>query len=102
MHLTSSDALLNCVQIKVLLMAVKDFDPENGDPSYTMSIIDLLLECVELSYRHGMHPLILTSMMDIFLYQTSADFMLSKGSSDLERHGFNALYRLFASSFISI
>ncbi|KAJ0974071.1 hypothetical protein J5N97_016036 [Dioscorea zingiberensis] len=37
--------------IKVLLMAVKDFDPEKGDPAYTMGIVDLLLQCVELSYR---------------------------------------------------
>ncbi|XP_050237389.1 protein SPIRRIG [Mercurialis annua] len=37
--------------IKVLLMAVKDFDPDSGDSAYTMSIVDLLLECVELSYR---------------------------------------------------
>ncbi|XP_068651356.1 protein SPIRRIG-like isoform X2 [Aristolochia californica] len=37
--------------IKVLLMSVKDFDPDNGDSAYTMGIVDLLLECVELSYR---------------------------------------------------
>ncbi|KAJ9548207.1 hypothetical protein OSB04_020750 [Centaurea solstitialis] len=37
--------------IKVLLMAVKGFDPQSGDPAYTMGIVDLLLECVELSYR---------------------------------------------------
>ncbi|XP_072990380.1 protein SPIRRIG isoform X1 [Typha latifolia] len=37
--------------IKVFLMAVKDFDPEKGDAAYTMGIVDLLLECVELSYR---------------------------------------------------
>ncbi|XP_010917623.1 protein SPIRRIG [Elaeis guineensis] len=37
--------------IKVLLMAVKDFDSEKGDSAYTMGIVDLLLECVELSYR---------------------------------------------------
>ncbi|CAA2979330.1 SPIRRIG isoform X1 [Olea europaea subsp. europaea] len=37
--------------IKVLLIAVKDFRPECGDPAYTMGIVDLLLECVELSYR---------------------------------------------------
>ncbi|KAL5988691.1 hypothetical protein ACLOJK_026791 [Asimina triloba] len=37
--------------IRVLLMAVKDFDPESGDPAYTMGIVDRLLECVELSYR---------------------------------------------------
>ena len=34
-------------------MAVKDFDPECGDPAYTMGIVDMLLECVELSYRQG-------------------------------------------------
>ncbi|KAL7172471.1 hypothetical protein ACSBR2_032039 [Camellia fascicularis] len=37
--------------IKVLLMAVKDFNPDCGDPAYTMGIVDLLLQCVELSYR---------------------------------------------------
>ncbi|XP_077245423.1 protein SPIRRIG-like [Tasmannia lanceolata] len=37
--------------IKVLLMAVKDFNPESGDSAYTMGIVDLLHECVELSYR---------------------------------------------------
>ncbi|KAK3149380.1 hypothetical protein QOZ80_3AG0216630 [Eleusine coracana subsp. coracana] len=37
--------------IKVLLMSVKDFNPESGDAAYTMGIVDLLLECVELSYR---------------------------------------------------
>ncbi|KAH7577596.1 hypothetical protein JRO89_XS01G0272200 [Xanthoceras sorbifolium] len=37
--------------IKVLLMAVKDFNPDCGDSAYTMGIVDLLLECVELSYR---------------------------------------------------
>lgn len=40
-------------QIKVLLMAVKDFNPSSGDAAYTMGIVDLLLECVELSYRPG-------------------------------------------------
>ncbi|KAI3682688.1 hypothetical protein L1987_82849 [Smallanthus sonchifolius] len=37
--------------MKVLLTAVKDFKLETGDPAYTMSIVDLLLECIELSYR---------------------------------------------------
>ncbi|KAM7521637.1 hypothetical protein LguiA_011539 [Lonicera macranthoides] len=37
--------------IKVLLMAVKDFNPDCGDPAYTMGIVDLLIECVELSSR---------------------------------------------------
>ncbi|GFZ19731.1 similar to BEACH-DOMAIN HOMOLOG A1 [Actinidia rufa] len=32
-------------------MAVKEFNPDSGDSSYTMGIVDLLLECVELSYR---------------------------------------------------
>ena len=34
-------------------MAVKDFKPQSGDAAYTMGIVDLLLECVELSYRPG-------------------------------------------------
>jgi hypothetical protein len=34
-------------------MAVKDFNPQSGDAAYTMGIVDLLLECVELSYRPG-------------------------------------------------
>ncbi|XP_044486072.1 protein SPIRRIG-like [Mangifera indica] len=37
--------------VRVLLMAVKDFNPDCGDPAYTVGIVDLLLECVELSYR---------------------------------------------------
>nr|XP_043618861.1 protein SPIRRIG-like isoform X2 [Erigeron canadensis] len=37
--------------IKVLLMAVKGFDSESGDSVYTVGIVDLLLECVELSYK---------------------------------------------------
>ena len=41
------------MQIKVLLIAVRDFKPETGDPAYTMGIVDLLLECIELSYRPG-------------------------------------------------
>lgn len=41
------------MQIKVLLLAVKDFDPDSGDSAYTVGIVDLLLECVELSNRPG-------------------------------------------------
>ncbi|XP_027935476.1 protein SPIRRIG [Vigna unguiculata] len=37
--------------IKVLLLAVKDFDPDCGDAAYAVGIVDLLLKCVELSYR---------------------------------------------------
>ncbi|KAB2071065.1 hypothetical protein ES319_A08G198000v1 [Gossypium barbadense] len=37
--------------IRVLLIAVKDFNPDCGDPAYTVGIVDLLLECMELSYR---------------------------------------------------
>ncbi|GAB2298246.1 hypothetical protein Dimus_032316 [Dionaea muscipula] len=37
--------------IKVLLTAIKDFNPVRADAAYTMGIVDLLLECVELSYR---------------------------------------------------
>ncbi|KAL0370483.1 UNVERIFIED_CONTAM: protein SPIRRIG [Sesamum angustifolium] len=32
-------------------MAVKDFNPDCGDPAYTVGMVDLLLESVELSYR---------------------------------------------------
>lgn len=46
-------SMILVVQIKVLLMAVKDFNADSGDSSYTMGIVDLLLECVELSYRPG-------------------------------------------------
>jgi len=45
---------------------VKNFDPKKGDPSYTMSIVELLLECVELSYRHGMYQLIVLFWWIIF------------------------------------
>ncbi|XP_074316777.1 protein SPIRRIG-like [Silene latifolia] len=37
--------------IKSLLLAVKDFNPDCGDPSYTIGVVDLLLECIELSHR---------------------------------------------------
>ncbi|XP_021764345.1 protein SPIRRIG-like [Chenopodium quinoa] len=37
--------------IRALLMAIKDFNPRFGDPSYTIGIVDLLLECIELSHR---------------------------------------------------
>lgn len=41
------------MQIKVLLLSVKDFDPDCGDAAFTVGIVDLLLKCVELSYRAG-------------------------------------------------
>lgn len=49
---------LHFMQIKVLLMAVKDFNPNCGDAAYTMGIVDLLLECVELSYRTGIRLIV--------------------------------------------
>ncbi|CAL5427585.1 unnamed protein product [Camellia sinensis] len=49
--------------IKVLLMAVKDFNPDCGDPAYTMGIVDLLLQCVELSYRPG--KWLIRSLLDL-------------------------------------
>lgn len=49
--------MLTLFQIKVLLTAVKDFNPDSGDSTYTMGIIDLLLECVQVSYRPGQYPL---------------------------------------------
>lgn len=51
MHVTV--IMLIHVQIKILLMAVKDYNPNCGDSAYTMGIVDLLLECVRLSYRPG-------------------------------------------------
>ncbi|XP_010456002.1 PREDICTED: BEACH domain-containing protein A2-like isoform X2 [Camelina sativa] len=91
--------------IKVLLVAVKDFDPDCGDSSYTMGIVDLLLECVELSYRpetggvrlkedirnaHGYHflvqfALILSSMPKdmVFAFNHSSPHKNS-GSDDSE------------------
>lgn len=41
------------LQIKALLLALKDFDPDSGDSAYTMGIVDVLHECVELSNRPG-------------------------------------------------
>ncbi|EOA19773.1 hypothetical protein CARUB_v10000019mg [Capsella rubella] len=91
--------------IKILLVAVKDFDPDCGDSSYTMGIVDLLLECVELSYRpetggvrlkediqnaHGYHflvqfALILSSMPKdtVFSFNHSSQHKNS-GSDDSE------------------
>lgn len=34
-------------------MAVKDFSSEKGNAMYTMGIVQLLIECVELSYGSG-------------------------------------------------
>ena len=39
------------MQIKLLLSAVRHFKLGSGDPVYTMGIVDMLLECIELSYR---------------------------------------------------
>jgi hypothetical protein len=47
-------------------MAVKDFSPENGDAAYTMGIVDLLLECVELSYRPGKYCHTFANQMRFF------------------------------------
>ncbi|KAI7726114.1 hypothetical protein M8C21_028836 [Ambrosia artemisiifolia] len=48
---SSAKYIRNHQLMKVLLITVKDFKPETGDPAYIMSIVDLLLECIELSYR---------------------------------------------------
>jgi len=39
--------------MKGLLTAIKNFNPSCVDPAYTMGIVDLLLECIELSHRPG-------------------------------------------------
>ncbi|KAL2535693.1 Beige/BEACH domain [Forsythia ovata] len=51
--LPASQLHRHAMQIKVLLMAVKDFNPDCGNPAYTMGIVDLLLECIVLSHRPG-------------------------------------------------
>ncbi|KAJ4874154.1 Beige/BEACH domain [Raphanus sativus] len=91
--------------VKVLLMAIKDFDPDCGDSAYTMGIVDLLLECVELSYRpetggvrlkedirnaHGYHflvqfALVLSSMpKDIVAASSNLSQHHNSGSDDSE------------------
>lgn len=52
-------------------MAVKDFDSEKGDSAYTMGIVDLLLECVELSYRPGKYLLMFSLVIYKFLHLAS-------------------------------
>ncbi|KAK9055749.1 hypothetical protein SSX86_026834 [Deinandra increscens subsp. villosa] len=91
--------------IKVLVMAVKDFNPESGDSAYTVRIVDLLLECVELSYKpeaggiklrediHNAHgyqflihfALVLSRDQDSQTSQTS-DPEGSKLTNDMEMH----------------
>ncbi|EFH49086.1 hypothetical protein ARALYDRAFT_490292 [Arabidopsis lyrata subsp. lyrata] len=92
--------------IKALLMVVKEFDPDCGDSAYTMGIVDLLLECVELSYRpetggvrlkedirnaHGYHflvqfALILSSMpKDIVFAFNHSSPPKNSGSDDSEK-----------------
>ena len=59
------DFYVPSVQIKALLMAVKDFNPNCGDSTYTMGIVDLLVECVELSYRPGNWFISLPSLVQL-------------------------------------
>ncbi|XP_065020207.1 protein SPIRRIG-like isoform X1 [Musa acuminata AAA Group] len=90
--------------IRVLLMAVKDFNPQKGDAAYTMGIVDLLLECVELSYRpeagttnlredihnaHGYHFLVqfaltLSSLQKDQVVQSVSSKLPHKESSQLD------------------
>lgn len=44
---------------------MKDFNAEKGDSAYTMGIVDLLLECVELSSKPGIfsHEMLLSSLI---------------------------------------
>jgi len=56
------------MQIKVLLLAVKDFDPDCGDAAYTVGIVDLLLKCVELSYRAGNFLILSEEQRMVFKY----------------------------------
>ncbi|KAF4376456.1 hypothetical protein G4B88_017192 [Cannabis sativa] len=104
--------------IKVLLMAVKDFNPDCGDSAYTMGIVDLLLECVELSYRpeaggvrlrediHNAHgyqflvqfALTLTSMRKSHGFQSSRSE--SSSNHNFDSDGSHALIDLDTKKFI--
>ncbi|OIT08173.1 PREDICTED: protein SPIRRIG isoform X2 [Nicotiana attenuata] len=75
--------------IKVLLLAVKDFTPDCGDSAYTMSIVDLLLECVELSYRPEAGGIRLREdIHNAHGYQFLVQFalILAKGQGDQNSH----------------
>uniref|UniRef100_A0A803LFL4 Uncharacterized protein n=1 Tax=Chenopodium quinoa TaxID=63459 RepID=A0A803LFL4_CHEQI len=50
-HVDAGGLRTRQLEIRALLMAIKDFNPRFGDPSYTIGIVDLLLECIELSHR---------------------------------------------------
>ncbi|KAL4341446.1 hypothetical protein GQ457_08G021180 [Hibiscus cannabinus] len=83
---------LGIYNIKVLLMAVKDFNPECGDPAYTVSIVDLLLECVELSYRQEAGGLSLREdMQNAHGYHFLAQFALVL-SSIPQNQGIESIY----------
>lgn len=80
--------------IKVLLMAVKDFNPECGDPAYTMGIVDMLLDCVELSYRQDAKGILLRE--DIhnahgyqFLVQFALVLSKDQGSPEAQSYTFS-------------
>ncbi|XP_004290636.1 PREDICTED: BEACH domain-containing protein lvsA isoform X1 [Fragaria vesca subsp. vesca] len=78
--------------IKVLLMAVKDFNPDCGDSAYTMGIVDLLLECVELSYRPEAGSVRLREdIHNAHGYQFLVQFALAI-SSMTKNQGFHSVY----------
>ncbi|KAL9227541.1 hypothetical protein vseg_003219 [Gypsophila vaccaria] len=88
--------------IKSLLTTVKDFDPDCGDPAYTIGVVDLLLECIELSHRpeaggvklredirnaHGYHFLVQFALTLASMPQNQSDQSIrsssfSEGGSD--------------------
>jgi hypothetical protein len=41
------------LQVEVLLTPVMDFDAHTGDASYTVGVVSLLLNCIQLSCRSG-------------------------------------------------
>lgn len=53
--LISCKLLLLCcnLQVKVLLKVIREFDSRVRDSEYAVGVIDLLLECIELSCRAG-------------------------------------------------
>ena len=41
------------IQVKVLLKVIKEFDGTIQDAEYAVDVVDLMLQCVELSCRLG-------------------------------------------------
>ncbi|XP_074316154.1 protein SPIRRIG-like [Silene latifolia] len=92
--------------IKSLLMTVKDFNPDCGDPAYTIGVVDLLLECIELSHRpeaggvklredihnaHGYHFLVQFALTLASMPQNQSEHLRRSSSSQRDSAGVGSL-----------